>query len=77
MKSGRFLVAFESLATVVVLVVWVAVVVAVEGAFSAGVSVPRAAGDAGLPRAVDAAASGPAAGPSRIEPAPDPGRDGG
>lgn len=77
MKSDRFLVAFEGFATVVMLVVWVAVAIEVEGALRAGVPVPRAAGDAGLPRPVHAAASGSAASPSGIEPARDPGRGGG
>ena len=77
MKTDRFLVAFESLATVVMLVVWVAVAIEVEGALTASAPVPLAAGDAGLPRPVHAAASGSAAGPSGIEPARDPGRDGG
>ncbi len=77
MRSDRFLVAFDLLATVVMLVVWVAVAIEVEGALRTGAPVPLAAGDAGLPRPVHAAASGSAAGPSGIEPARVAGRGGG
>jgi hypothetical protein len=77
MKSDRFLLALESLATVVMLVVWVAVAIEVEGALRAGAPVPPAAGDAGLPRPAHAAASGSSVSTSGIEPARDPGRGGG
>ena len=77
MKFDRFFLAFESLATVVMLLVWVAVTVEVEGALRVGAPVPLAAGDAGPPRQIHAAASGSAVDALGIEPARDPGRDAG
>lgn len=49
MKSDRFLLALELLATVVMLVVWGAVAIEIEGDSRAGAPAPLAAGDAGLP----------------------------
>jgi hypothetical protein len=77
MRADRFLLAFESLATVGMLVVWVAVAIEVEGALRAGAPVPLAAGDACLPRPAHAAASGTSVSTSGIEPALDPRRGGG
>ena len=75
MTSDRFLVAFEGIATAVMLAVWVAMAVVVDGALRADAPVLGPAEDVGLSSPGHAAASGPAGGPSGIERARDPGRD--
>jgi hypothetical protein len=75
MTSDRFLAAFEGITTVVMLALWVAVAVVIDGALRADAPVRAPAEDAGVSSPVHEAASGPEVGPSGIARVRDAERD--